>query len=732
MKALEITNKLIEINRTLREEFPGLESQIDRLIHLVTPPLVLPEIIEKPYIINLWGMTSTGKTSTVKRLIELLGENCIQIPVNTISKDKGFESESITNAILRQFGFSEYSHDGVSLVDIPKRHLIIIDEAQHLKSKNEKGESIEQPNRAEIWEILNTGKIDYRFPRYERELIAKFIQTLEISLEEFGDTAVENLRIVDSEYIYKFLSKFSFGRRNNVWADRGNPIIFGSVTERNNETGKWEPADVDVTTPLSIFGEMLDNITSQVYAVDRYKSEEIKKAIFSAKKLSEIVEPLLIVKKIVTSTTTIDISKSIIFIIGNDNNIFTKTDISDFDADRLHLLTSKVTESELINSLMCNYFTPEQVRRFGRNFIIYPSYSEKDFRRILKSELNKINKRILDNYCNKPITYTNDIVDLLYSEGVEPSQGTGSIFSIIESIYNSIIIDSLTYIERNEIEDFESIIISVYRPEEGYSLDKKNIIVTFKGAVIKNSIKNLSLTIEITLIKGSRKNPQNNMYRAGISVHEMGHAIMCLATTGLYPTKIQSCMSIPMKGQTILPDGVSLSTYRGLEDEYMIGVAGYIAERLIFSKEHVSFGSSNDIQESFAQLSHKFYKGGYLTPMPVDHEHNLNNNIPLGIDESDSTMKELTRLANKLMERTEKILKANLKLLVEGSIILSERGELSSKEFEEIVKLYSSDLPNMIQYIKDSRNYLANTTAELFTAEKKKEGWFKRLLTRLF
>ena len=52
----------------LKTEFIGLDSIIDEIINSISSWYVTPEIINRPVIVSLWGMTGTGKSSVVKNL----------------------------------------------------------------------------------------------------------------------------------------------------------------------------------------------------------------------------------------------------------------------------------------------------------------------------------------------------------------------------------------------------------------------------------------------------------------------------------------------------------------------------------------------------------------------------------------------------------------------------------------------------------------------------------------
>lgn len=64
--------KLHEIAVLLKERFLGLDSIIDEVISLLTPWYIFPESQRRPTVINLWGLTGSGKTALVQSIVEFL------------------------------------------------------------------------------------------------------------------------------------------------------------------------------------------------------------------------------------------------------------------------------------------------------------------------------------------------------------------------------------------------------------------------------------------------------------------------------------------------------------------------------------------------------------------------------------------------------------------------------------------------------------------------------------
>src|SRR5689334_5959487 len=84
--------KLQEVSGLLKARFLGLDAVIDEVISLMTPWYIFPEAQRRPTVINLWGLTGSGKTALVQSIVELLDHRKLYTHM-----DMGeFESDSAT------------------------------------------------------------------------------------------------------------------------------------------------------------------------------------------------------------------------------------------------------------------------------------------------------------------------------------------------------------------------------------------------------------------------------------------------------------------------------------------------------------------------------------------------------------------------------------------------------------------------------------------------------------
>lgn len=158
---------------------------------------------------------------------------------------------------------------------------------------------------------------------------------------------------------------------------------------------------------------------------------------------------------------------SIIFVIANlDEAYQISFDVNpDMSPDQFRKITEKITIVEIKEALK-KRFRNEQITRLGNIQVIYPSFSEQNFKDIIDLYLNKYEEEAfkLSGYHLK---FEDSIKKIIYDEGVYPTHGTRPIFSTIYEIVKSRFPQVIRYICDNDIKDNTS--------EIAYSFDKKKI-----------------------------------------------------------------------------------------------------------------------------------------------------------------------------------------------------------------------------------------------------------------
>jgi hypothetical protein len=84
--------QLQEIAAQLKTELFGIDPIIDRVIDSVRAWVLLPELVSRPVIVCLWGLTGTGKTQLVRRLAQLLGfyDRFVEVQMDGFSNGAGW------------------------------------------------------------------------------------------------------------------------------------------------------------------------------------------------------------------------------------------------------------------------------------------------------------------------------------------------------------------------------------------------------------------------------------------------------------------------------------------------------------------------------------------------------------------------------------------------------------------------------------------------------------------
>ena len=149
----QTSSHLDQIKVQLKKEFIGLDEIIEQFIDAVTPWCTMADSQLRPLVVNLWGMTGVGKTSLVRRFLELWDKN-----------------ESV---ILFNMGSKSYSRDILSFMEemhsiSGKPSVIIFDEFQHAKTISE-GKELENPMDRMIWQLLDDGKFLYTKNWYDSD-----------------------------------------------------------------------------------------------------------------------------------------------------------------------------------------------------------------------------------------------------------------------------------------------------------------------------------------------------------------------------------------------------------------------------------------------------------------------------------------------------------------------------------------------------------------------------------
>lgn len=700
----------------LKGEFFGLDDIIDEIIKSVEPWYITPEVIKRPVIVSLWGMTGTGKSSVVKRLIELLGidKSSMYFDCGVEANDTDSRSEKIPSKICDFLNIDENS----KTVDLGSEVSFIFDEFQYAKTKQENGDELVRSNLRSIWKIIDDGILetdgnyDYDFTK-----LCDFLDDIKDFSSNYPGIKIKNLLIEKPEdvknilnnigvYVYDWrripdLESFGLGSNKDVEITPDEEEEPRGYQCSSNSEDKEEDKGKDPYRPLKVIPKIyLRAISKKLNRTKMGLGNEVMAEFLKQKTLGSLIDVLDRAIKTCNSKKCLDCRKSLVFIIGNlDEAYVVGKDIDpDMDADVLNDLTSHVTVSDIKLSLR-RRFRSEQIARIGNNMIKYPTLRRVHFEKIIKSEVDRILQDFKEVNKKLKVTVKPEIYKLLYSEGVFPTQGARPIFTTIGSLLTP-------YLSK--------IVINTLPEDKEVSIGIKDI-----DDCNKREFKVEETTIQLDFNKGSRKVdyvyklqlgslrcPENRATRYINSVHEAGHAIMMAVTTGKLPSLIVSVSTNGGGFCSTYDDEMEgeISRRVDIDNEVMIGLAGYEAEKIIFDdrRDLCLMGSGSDLDNTWDVLSKAAMELGYFSSIPLASYDTQNYmRIPGGfrmdslIDydgEKMSLESAIRKRWGQLTDDTHKLLLVERKLIKRMALYLGEHGSMVKETFLDFIKRYGNNL----------------------------------------
>jgi cell division protease FtsH len=630
--------KLNEVSEVLKKDFIGLNEIIDEVINLLTPWYLFPDAQMRPTVINMWGLTGSGKTALVHRIIELLEHKRLYVQM-----DMGeFESDSAS------WIKSIFTDDLEFLHEQPG--VICFDEFQFARTLNKEGNELGKDKLRVIWDMLDNGKVNY-IPGQNSYYMIRAEQCL-LRLLKCSDRGI----IIRDGKVVEGLEEFLF--------------IFGEYYFESNT--RFEEA---VTANYFLSRDFIDGLF-YLYCDDSITRAKLKEKLEKCD-LKELQRLIIEAADTRTAVKQLDLSKSIIFVLGNlDEAYYMSHSMNpDISADELYEATKKITIAH-IKSALQKRFRNEQIARLGNNHVIYRSFTNQHFRELINTRLDEI-RGYVKNKFQFEILFHDSVTDAVYSEGVYPAQGTRPVFTTIKNlIEGSISKVVLEIIEK----DLKTSVVE-------WSFADEKFVFVFKDEL--NNI--LNIYEEKVILKiGSLRKPENPELQAHTAVHEAGHAILAALTLKIIPSLVVSkTASANSEGFCMvnLPEGPM--TRDVLKKDMIIGLGGYVAEKLIFGAGNTSSGVSGDI-ENVSLLAHQAVKDYAMgqNPLYIRLASSGDNEAFVHTHDHCEEAKQLILEAEK---EAEAILTRNKYLLLKMSEHLTENSRMEEREIKNMVCLYASD-----------------------------------------
>ena len=536
-KIRERQAKLKFASKELKKHFVGLDSIIDKIIRDIETWFVMPELLTRPVIICLWGATGVGKTDLVRRLVNLLSFHDRFCEIELMNKgDSSHSWQSSISSILSQNPRIESCQPSI----------ILLDEIQNFRTIDEDGRDLSEYKYRDVWTLLSDGKLPFKS---------------------------------DIDYLLQLLWEYS-GKASSKKPNSSIP---------NKVIGKtYAPSSKLFSANSPIVSEIVDDDdddedeSTSYYTLKHFKNIlRLKEPLEEIALWSDTKKKAIIIEKLNDQDFygEEDYTKALIFISGNLDEAYRfadKAEEVDIDADIFHNLSLKINILD-IKKALTSRFKPEQIARFGNNQVIYPSLSKSIYEIIIRRKIDEIRSSVKSKF-GVSLKVDKSLRQLIYQNGVFPTQGTRPVFStiseVIESLLPIFLLKAFMCGKRS---------VSLF-------YDQDNICAKVGDKIFKSSYKGVVDTLKI-----ARNN--NRDRKVLFAVHEAGHAVVYASLYKLAPPQLTaSPASQDIGGFMCVHD--TCGSKQLIEDKICSLTAGGEAEKMVFGVNNYTSGSSHDINEA--------------------------------------------------------------------------------------------------------------------------------------
>ncbi len=613
--------KLLSAGEELKKQFVGLDHIIDEVMGNIENWYVMPELSTRPIIVCLWGMTGVGKTELVRKLVKAIGFGDKFLEVQMSGGRTGDSS------IKDRIEFSNISRG--------EPGIILLDEIQRWRTVDERGNDTQNNKFQDLWMLLSDGKFSSKIQR-EALFGLAYGGSLYWIPNEFEDGSTEEDE--DDEFLDEEEKEEKEKR------------------DRRNKRKKKKTYSRSYNEAMRI--KKLLQLNESVLEVMRWTPEKKQEMALARINNPDIYDGD-------------DYSNLLIFISGNLDEAYAmakSVNDTDVEADVLHAFSQQINFLSIKRALKTR-FKPEQISRFGNTHVIYPSMSRSSYEELIVKKLSELSA-LIKNRHKITITFSKDIHDFVYRNGVIPSQGVRPVFSTISG-----------YVE-NAIPK-----ILLRAVEKG--IDK--VEVTYSKEMIWGQVGNESISVPAIGKVDEIKKSNNMNSRSLVSVHEAGHALVYAIKFGVAPTQIVSSTTSTLNEGYVGLHNIR-HTNKSIGDLIATCMAGRVAEELVFGPGNCSTGAASDIAMATSLAAQYVRDWGFGDYNTVLRERTKPASEKANNTQSDKVDEQIESFVTKGMEEAEKIIRNNTPLFREIVDTLLEDEKISQIDFQKILKKHNIEV----------------------------------------
>jgi len=380
------SERLQRVSEELKAELFGIDPIIDRVIEAVRAWYVLPEVVQRPVIVCLWGLTGTGKTQLVRLLAQKLGfyDRFVEVQMDGFSHGSGYWSSSISG-MLGDSGIEEGSPG-----------ILLLDEFQRFRTINDKGDDLKVQRYQDVWTLLSDGRLPP---------MLSFMNDLEDTLAE-------------SEY-----DRDRDGEDAEDDADQ-RPVE-GAAAQRRKPQRRFRLSPYEARE-LKRHLKLQDSLLE----VMAWQPEQVLSALQDFRAQPE--------------RWGTDYSRLLVFVTGNLDEMYkhvaTRVEDCDTDADIFHQYTRRLSIIDAKKAL-AERFKPEQIARLGNNHLVYPSLDRRTYERLILQLCRRYAEEV-GRSSGLRIDVDARVREEIYANGVFPVQGTRPLFSSVQALLSATLVNA--------------------------------------------------------------------------------------------------------------------------------------------------------------------------------------------------------------------------------------------------------------------------------------------------
>jgi cell division protease FtsH len=644
--------KLEKARKQLKKEYAGIDTAIDQIIENVRSWYTLAEIQPKPNVINLWGLTGVGKTSLIQRLSELL-----DVKDRTFRIDLGEkQGKYALKSSLREI--AEVAQD--------EPMIIILDEIQHARTIKSNGlarEEIDEDTNRMIWELIDSGKIAMNAWSGGKMFLFEYYRLLVVLIG--AGVRISNGKVTKGVNLYK-----------------------REMEEKVTLDDEQKVEDHPLAIPTHMYDTLMEHIPERLNIPFYENLEEYLKTLDTNETLTFLEE----VKQAAKQPKVEFFNQALIFVVGNLDEAyeFGGNQTADISADEFYKQSLEINIPKIKSALKMR-FRDEQIARLGNTHVIYPSLSQKAYRKLIELELKKYFSRLEDDYGVK-WEFDASLIDKIYVEGVYPTQGARPVFTTIDQLVKSKTAVIFQYIvqQRDEI---DTVSIKVKRDI---------MIIAYRKGAINKYKENHKLLSSLDFLR----QPKRDESEAITAVHEAGHAVLVAHLLEQAPQIVTAVTTdSAIEGFVLSRPKYKYFPKRELIMHAAVRLGGLMAEKLIFGDEHTTMGSFSDIRQMHEMIDVAFKNGGMGKKAYYYSNHGEEDRM--GIHRVEEVEKEMMSVMDQAKDLAVETLQKEKSMLLQLAKYLQEYAKVEEKEFVELYDRFGAKKVDFTKELSFYRNAIS-------------------------